>query len=61
MARFVDLAETFHLPIVYFCDCPGFLIGLEAEKSGVIRQGVRTMSAMFQTTVPWCKIGRAHV
>jgi acetyl-CoA carboxylase carboxyltransferase component len=54
VARFVDLAETFHLPIVYFCDCPGFLIGLEAEKSGVIRQGVRTMSAMFQGTVPWC-------
>jgi acetyl-CoA carboxylase carboxyltransferase component len=40
--------------VVYFCDCPGFLIGLEAEKSGVIRQGVRAMSAMFQTTVPWC-------
>ena len=54
VARFVDLAETFHLPVVYFCDCPGFLIGLEAEKSGVIRQGVRAMSAMFQTTVPWC-------
>src|SRR5262252_4847914 len=52
--RFVDTAQTFHLPIVYFCDCPGFLIGLEAEKSGVIRQGVRAMSAMFQTTVPWC-------
>ena len=50
----LDLAETFHLPVVYFCDCPGFLIGLEAEKSGVIRQGVRTMSAMFQSTVPWC-------
>ena len=54
VARFVDLAETFHLPVVYFCDCPGFLIGLEAEKSGVIRQGVRAMSAMFQTTIPWC-------
>ena len=54
VARFVDMAETFHLPVVYFCDCPGFLIGLEAEKSGVIRQGVRAMSAMFQTTVPWC-------
>ncbi len=54
VARFVDLAETFHMPLVYFCDCPGFLIGLEAEKSGVIRQGVRAMSAMFQGTVPWC-------
>ena len=54
VARFVDMAETFHLPVVYFCDCPGFLIGLEAEKSGVIRQGVRAMSAMYQGTVPWC-------
>ena len=54
IVRFVDLATTFHLPVVYFCDCPGFLIGLEAERSGVIRQGVRAMSAMFQTTVPWC-------
>ena len=34
IVRFVDLAETFHLPVVYLCDCPGFLIGLEAEKSG---------------------------
>ena len=42
------------MPLVYFCDCPGFLIGLEAEKSGVIRHGVRAMSAMFQGTVPWC-------
>ena len=30
--RFVDLAETFHLPVVYLMDCPGFMIGLEAEK-----------------------------
>ena len=33
---------------------PGLPDRPEAEKSGVIRQGVRTMSAMFQTTVPWC-------
>jgi acetyl-CoA carboxylase carboxyltransferase component len=38
--RFVDLAETFHLPIVYLCDCPGFDIGLEAEKAATIRKGV---------------------
>src|SRR5207237_429340 len=36
--RFVDLAETFHLPIVYLCDCPGFHIGLDAEKSATIRK-----------------------
>ena len=48
--RFVDLAETFHLPVVYLCDCPGFLIGLEAEKSATIRHGVRAMAAINQST-----------
>ena len=54
--RFVDLAQTFHLPIVYLVDCPGFLIGLEAEQTGTIKQGVRAMSAIWQTTVPWCAV-----
>ncbi|HJQ56761.1 MAG TPA: carboxyl transferase domain-containing protein [Vineibacter sp.] len=56
VTRFMDLAETFRLPMVYLEDCPGFLIGLEAEKSGVIRQGVRAMAAMHQTTIPWCTV-----
>jgi len=54
--RFVDLAQTFHLPIVYLADCPGFAIGLDAEERGTIRHGVRAMSAINQTTVPWCSI-----
>ena len=52
--RFVDLAETFHLPVVYLCDCPGFHIGLEAEKTATIRKGVRAMAAVNQSSVPWC-------
>jgi acetyl-CoA carboxylase carboxyltransferase component len=54
ITRFVDLAETFHLPVVYLCDCPGFHIGLEAEKAATIRKGVRAMAAVNQSTVPWC-------
>lgn len=54
--RFIDLAETFHIPVVYLVDCPGFLIGLEAERSAVIRHGTRAMAAMNQATVPWCSI-----
>src|SRR5205823_3016792 len=54
--RFVDLAQTFHLPVVYLVDCPGFLIGKEAERTGTIKQGVRAMSAIWQTTVPWCAV-----
>ena len=34
IVRWVDFAETFHLPMVYLMDCPGFMIGLEAEKAG---------------------------
>jgi acetyl-CoA carboxylase carboxyltransferase component len=56
VVRFCDLAETFHLPVFYLLDCPGFLIGLEAERSAVIRHGVRAMAAMNQCTVPWCTI-----
>jgi len=52
--RFVDTAQTFHLPIVYLVDCPGFLIGKDAEQTGTIKQGVRAMSAIWQTTTPWC-------
>jgi len=54
--RHVDLAETFHLPVVYLMDCPGFMIGLEAEQRATIRWGVRAMAAVNQTTVPWCTV-----
>ena len=70
ITRFVDTAETFHLPIVHLNDCPGFFIGLEAEKAATIRAGVRAMAAINQSTVPWCTVivrnnfgvaGAAHV
>lgn len=54
--RFIDLAETFHLPVVHLVDCPGFQVGLAAEESGLVRQGVRLIAALNQTTVPWCSV-----
>ncbi|MBO1016701.1 methylmalonyl-CoA carboxyltransferase [Achromobacter sp. SD115] len=51
--RLVDLAETFHLPVVNLVDVAGFQIGLEAEKDGVMRAGVRALTAVSQSTVPW--------
>jgi acetyl-CoA carboxylase carboxyltransferase component len=56
ITRFVDLAETFHLPVVYLCDCPGFMIGANAERSATIRHGARAMAAIYQTTTPWCTV-----
>ena len=54
--RFVDMAQTFHLPVVHLVDCPGFQVGLRAESSAVIRWGVRALAAINQTTVPWCSV-----
>lgn len=54
--RFVDFAQTFHLPMVHLVDCPGFMIGLEAERASAIRLGVQTITAINESTIPWCAI-----
>ncbi len=56
VTRFVDLADTFHLPVVHLVDNPGFVIGTDAEKAATIRHGARTLSAIYQTNVPWCSV-----
>jgi acetyl-CoA carboxylase carboxyltransferase component len=56
VTRFVDLANTFHLPVVHLVDIPGFVIGLDAEKAGTIRHGARALAAIYQARVPWCSI-----
>lgn len=56
MARFVDFCDQFHLPVLNFVDNPGFLIGIEAEKRGTVRQGVRALIAVYQARVPWCSV-----
>ena len=50
--RVAELCDTFHLPMVYFADVPGFMIGIEAERSGLMRRGVRAMQAVHRATVP---------
>jgi acetyl-CoA carboxylase carboxyltransferase component len=54
--RLVDLAETFHLPVVHFVDSPGFLIGKQAERDGVMRFGTQALAVIRSSTVPWCAI-----
>jgi len=56
VTRFVDIAETFHLPVVHLVDNPGFVIGLEAEKAATIRHGARALTAVYQASVPWCSV-----
>ena len=56
MTRFVDLAETFRLPVVHLVDQPGFVIGSTAERAGTIRHGARALAAVYQSTVPWASV-----
>ncbi|MFN0027744.1 MAG: carboxyl transferase domain-containing protein, partial [Acidimicrobiales bacterium] len=54
--RMVDLANTFHIPVVSFIDHPGLLIGLDAERAGTLRAGCRALSAVYQASVPWASV-----
>jgi acetyl-CoA carboxylase carboxyltransferase component len=54
--RYIELADTFHLPIVCFVDEPGFMIGPKAESEGTIRYGMAAVSAAATATVPWASV-----
>ena len=56
MMRFVDLCDTFHIPVVNLVDNPGFLIGVQAEEEGTVRLGSRALMAIYQSTVPWVSV-----
>ncbi len=52
LESFVDLCDTFHLPIVNFTDQPGFAVGPRFEEAATIRFGVRALMALEQSSVP---------
>jgi acetyl-CoA carboxylase carboxyltransferase component len=54
VTRFIDLASTFHLPLLHLEDCPGFWIGKQAEEEATIRFGSAALAALGQATVPFC-------
>ncbi len=54
--RFINLCQTFHLPILSFVDEPGFMIGSASEAAGTIRYGVEAIVATVESTVPWASV-----
>jgi acetyl-CoA carboxylase carboxyltransferase component len=56
LARFVDLCDTFHLPVVNFVDQPGFVVGTNAERAGTARYGARAIAAIYQAQIPWVSV-----
>ena len=51
-ARFIMLCDAFHIPLVFFQDVPGFLVGSKVERQGIIRHGAKMLYAVSEATVP---------
>ena len=51
--RLLDLCDTFHLPLVYFADEPGFSVGQQQEELGIIRAGARVVTAFSNSRTPY--------
>jgi propionyl-CoA carboxylase beta chain len=50
--RFVRTCDAFNIPLITFCDVPGFLPGTEQEWGGIIRHGAKLLYAYTEATVP---------
>lgn len=51
-ARFIFLCDAFSIPLLFLADVPGFMIGSQVEKAGIIRHGAKMVYAMSEATVP---------
>lgn len=51
-ARFITLCDAFNIPLLFLADVPGFMIGTQVERTGIIRHGAKMIAAMSEATVP---------
>ena len=52
VAYFIDTCNRHETPLLFVQDVSGFMVGSEAEHSGIIRAGARFVEAMATATVP---------
>jgi methylmalonyl-CoA decarboxylase subunit alpha len=51
-ARFIQTCNSFNVPLLFLADVPGFMIGTQVERQGIIRHGAKMISAVSEATVP---------
>ena len=51
-ARFINLCDAFNIPLLFLCDTPGFVIGSQVERQGIIRHGAKMLYAVSEASVP---------
>lgn len=52
-ARFMQLCDVYRIPMVSLCDTPGFMVGPEAEKTGLVRHTSRLFTTGAKITIPF--------
>ena len=51
-AKFIQLCDAFNIPLLFLMDIPGFMIGTQVERAGIIRHGAKMLAMMSEATVP---------
>jgi len=51
-ARFVWMCDAYDIPLLFLADVPGFMIGTQVERAGIIRHGAKMITAITEATVP---------
>src|SRR5699024_8146833 len=51
-AKFIQLCDAFNIPLLFLTDVPGFMIGTQVEREGIIRHGAKMLFSMSEATVP---------
>jgi acetyl-CoA carboxylase carboxyltransferase component len=51
-ARFIWMCDAYNVPLVFLADVPGFMIGTQVEREGIIRHGAKMITAVTEATVP---------
>jgi acetyl-CoA carboxylase carboxyltransferase component len=51
-AHFIQICDAFNIPLVFFMDVPGFMVGSKVEHEGIIRHGAKMLHCMASATVP---------
>jgi methylmalonyl-CoA decarboxylase subunit alpha len=51
-SHFIELCDTFHVPLVFLVDVPGFMVGTHAEEAATLREGMRAVYVGLQASVP---------
>lgn len=52
LVRFLELTDTFNVPLVFLADAPGFMFGSKAERQGIVAAGARVFEAIARTETP---------